>query len=184
MSRVCVYCEMPVTAVGPVTKPTVEFVERYLGNNPRDYHFAPAHCPACEARYMAWFVFDAEDDEFYIADLSWRSTFNDEPAPEDLPRYRVARTLVYQRSKLEPPASSESRLPESPPLMTVIARLFEETRPFKLDTKPGEPACVAVPLSFEELRDFARNRHSAAGRMAREILWMRIARGDGRLPQE
>lgn len=47
----------------------------------RDRAFADADCPMCEAKYTAWM------DDGVITDTSFRSTFNDEPGPDDLPKW-------------------------------------------------------------------------------------------------
>lgn len=56
-----------------------------------------AECPVCQARYSAWVVdndcrgtmrrrhINQEDKDRGFYDLSYRSTFNDEPGPGDLP---------------------------------------------------------------------------------------------------
>ena len=58
---------------------------------------ANAECPACLAKYLAWVTGPAgsnwnslprEEGQTHV-DLSFRSTFNDEPGEEDLPRYKV-----------------------------------------------------------------------------------------------
>jgi len=43
--------------------------------------FSAAHCSWCYAKYLSWH--DGGGDE--ITDLSYRSTFNDEPGQDDLP---------------------------------------------------------------------------------------------------
>ena len=67
----------------------------------RGQPFANAHCVACEAPYLGWcrLVPDhglgrVSDPLGDWGDLSHRHSFNDEPAPEDCPRYRIARTTV------------------------------------------------------------------------------------------
>lgn len=64
-----------------------------------------AECPACLARYLAWVKpppnkqFSREidsDQKFY--DLSFRTSFNDEPGERDLPVYDVKK--VYTRTGL------------------------------------------------------------------------------------
>lgn len=59
---------------------------------------ANAECPVCLAQYLAWV--DAVPgraaklpDETHL-DLSYRSSFNDEPGERDLPRYQVETQLV------------------------------------------------------------------------------------------
>lgn len=60
---------------------------------------AAAECPSCEAKYLAWidppeswamhgwYVNKYGDTRHF--DLSFRSTFNDEPGPTDTPVYKV-----------------------------------------------------------------------------------------------
>jgi len=54
---------------------------------------ANAECRDCEAEYLAWMTWPSptpdDDNETRIRDLSFRSTFNDEPAWRDLPKYRI-----------------------------------------------------------------------------------------------
>jgi len=63
---------------------------------------ADAECPACLAKYLAWVTGPAgsnwnslpkEEGQTHV-DLSFRSTFNDEPGEDDLPRYKVITKLV------------------------------------------------------------------------------------------
>ena len=57
---------------------------------------ANAHCPVCQTRYVAWvdesqrfrYPRDRRNDELGYVDLSYRSSFNDEPGDGDLP-FRV-----------------------------------------------------------------------------------------------
>lgn len=65
---------------------------------------ANATCPSCEARYLAWVRAPArwsgswgKDNDGAHFDLSFRSTFNDEPGLTDLPKYEVERRVTYQR---------------------------------------------------------------------------------------
>lgn len=60
---------------------------------------AHAECPECEAKYLAWlkdspqwcskYGRPAEGDGVAPFDLSFRSTFNDEPDAQDLPTYSI-----------------------------------------------------------------------------------------------
>lgn len=59
---------------------------------------AEAECPDCHAKYLAWVTGHVHCDRMRWAaqglpyvDLSYRSTFNDEPGPEDLPTHDVIR---------------------------------------------------------------------------------------------
>src|SRR5262249_49975882 len=72
---------------------------------------ANAHCFDCDARYLAWVDEGpriwyppsagerrgAEPGSF--VDLSFRSTFDDEPGPDDLSRYDVR--IIRERTKIE-----------------------------------------------------------------------------------
>lgn len=75
---------------------------------------ANAACEDCEACYLAW-VREAgsltqrrtTDGEFF--DLSFLSTFNDEPGPADVPKWKITRQVVTTR---EPwPGSSPAMKP-------------------------------------------------------------------------
>ena len=91
----CYYCPSDVVLVEAPWVMTPEKNSRgpqYLG-----MRFANAECPACLAQYLAWC--DPHEGhpridgvDFY--DLSFRSSFNDEPDDRDLPRYVVERQLV------------------------------------------------------------------------------------------
>lgn len=56
---------------------------------------ALAHCTLCKAQYLAWFNYNGvrTPGDGRIVDLSYRSTFNDEPSESDLPPCDPA--LVY-----------------------------------------------------------------------------------------
>lgn len=68
---------------------------------------AKAACPECEAKYLAWckprpdrassLRLFGEDLLRGFYDTSFRSTFDDEPGEEDLPKYEVRRRVVYER---------------------------------------------------------------------------------------
>lgn len=76
----------------------------------KDYYegmmVANAQCPKCEAQYLAWITYPGgyrfrieTDKSLPYLDLSFRSTFNDEPGEEDMARYEVTRTVIYERKK-------------------------------------------------------------------------------------
>lgn len=68
-----------------------------------------AHCYRCEAKYLAWIDGTKRKKSFpshypfmyphpnagMAQDLSFRSTFNDEPGPNDLPKYKIV--VKYER---------------------------------------------------------------------------------------
>lgn len=66
-----------------------------------------AVCPACGARYLAWMT-EADGSKAGmvngIFDLSYRSTFSDEPRKVDLPKWEV--TLIYKRTGFWTPKSA------------------------------------------------------------------------------
>jgi hypothetical protein len=61
---------------------------------------AKAICPSCEAQYLAWVDeshrvhYPANKCYPVIEDLSYYSTFNDEPGETDLPKYEVQRVFT------------------------------------------------------------------------------------------
>lgn len=65
---------------------------------------ANAQCGLCLAKYLAWVGAGTNPrmtpwwgnagDETKFFDLSFRSTFNDEPGPDDLPKYRIEKVRV------------------------------------------------------------------------------------------
>lgn len=65
--------------------------------------FAAAHCTACGAKYLAWIVDPirpwprAPSAGQRFVDLSFRSTFNDEPGPDDLPPPEVLQRVHRER---------------------------------------------------------------------------------------
>lgn len=100
LSTDCVHCEHDVELLEdprPITEENAgHYFEEYKG-----MEVAEAECPACKAEYLAWITppqayrngvrqRDAEHGKEHY-DLSYRSGFNDEPNPQDLPKYNVAR---------------------------------------------------------------------------------------------
>ena len=98
--RDCYFCPSKVVLVEaprPVTQEdTGAYQSQYEG-----MIVANAECPACLAKYLAWVTGPAgsnwnslprDEDQTHV-DLSFRSTFNDEPGEEDLPRYKVESKL-------------------------------------------------------------------------------------------
>ena len=69
---------------------------------------ANAECPLCEAKYLAWVDEHGREQRFSwpppsgpgeigFFDLSFRSTFNDEPGVADLPRWEIKTTVTHER---------------------------------------------------------------------------------------
>lgn len=95
----CYYCPSEVITVEkarPITsKEAGGYYTEYNG-----MMVANAECPACLAQYLAWCApppggrsTNAGHTETHY-DLSFRSSFNDEPGERDLPRYNIAKQLV------------------------------------------------------------------------------------------
>lgn len=105
----CYYCacsnivyEEPVR---PITRDDAGYyIDEYHGCT-----VAKAHCYECEARYLGWFDKSAHDRRYgwhsqsYDAashcDLSFQSTFDDEPGAADLPRWEIE--VIRQRKRLD-----------------------------------------------------------------------------------
>lgn len=56
---------------------------------------AHAECSRCKAKYTAWVERGHGSDRMIFTDLSFRSTFNDEPGPDDLPDFEITETVTY-----------------------------------------------------------------------------------------
>lgn len=75
------------------------YYEEYRTMTVRD-----AECPVCLAQYLAWVLpakgHSPTQPSRYPThyDLSFRSTFNDEPGDRDVPRYAVETRKVYVRT--------------------------------------------------------------------------------------
>ena len=71
----------------------------------RNLKVAHATCPLCLAKYAAWFPWDdgsrygwfQEAGPSGYTDLSFWSTFNDEPGREDLPEFEIKTTVTHER---------------------------------------------------------------------------------------
>ena len=88
----CYFCRSAVALAEPgrATKDNVGAYEEYIG-----MIVADATCTACGAEYLAWIAGcpgghtqgpNPEDEHF---DLSFRSTFNDEPGESDYPKWPI-----------------------------------------------------------------------------------------------
>lgn len=68
---------------------------------------ANATCPHCRAKYLAWVderprlrnSLRRAPESGGIVDLSYRSTFDDEPGYDDLPEFEVQTIITYERTK-------------------------------------------------------------------------------------
>lgn len=64
---------------------------------------ANAECPSCCAKYLAWVTAPRSWGQWRLGeraffDLSFRSTFNDEPGLDDLPLFDVTTRIVRERT--------------------------------------------------------------------------------------
>lgn len=103
----CYYCPSDVTLLEAPREITAADCGVYFGEY-RGMLVANAECPLCLAQYLAWVKpppweqpFLDERETFY--DLSFRSTFDDEPGDADLPKFQIetthARKGPFVRSK-------------------------------------------------------------------------------------
>lgn len=106
LSTSCWFCSEPVVLVGPPHAGTADdFGEHYAKAQYGGMIVADAECSVCKAKYLAWLdgtsavntyghpwpkpVRD-ESGALTIQDLSFRSSFNDEPGSADYPEFEVA----------------------------------------------------------------------------------------------
>lgn len=97
----CKFCDSPVVVTGEPERGA--YTHLPLGPYRSEYadvHFAEAECPQCLAKYIAWLTPPpgygglVHDPDGAVHDLSFRSTFNDEPGESDLPVFEVVRVYV------------------------------------------------------------------------------------------
>lgn len=99
----CHFCLGEVTLVGPTAPISREQAGAYFDEY-EGMLVADAECVDCEAKYLAWvdrqtrppWGFARRENRRFV-DLSFRSTFNDEPGEEDLPRYEIKETVIRER---------------------------------------------------------------------------------------
>lgn len=105
LSKRCVHCGHDVKLLEEPRPITEEEAGVYFDEF-RTMEVANAECPACKAKYLAWVNPPTQGihagttrgeaiDGHY--DLSYRSTFNDEPSEEDLPTYEVRKETRWVR---------------------------------------------------------------------------------------
>ena len=97
----CYYCDSPVLPKEEPRLATKFDVGRYTEQYEGRLWCAAAVCPACRATYLAWYsdtpwprestVPECQEE---IMDLSFRSSFDDEPDDADLPLYAVEKRWV------------------------------------------------------------------------------------------
>ena len=103
----CYFCDGHVQMTETSREATRADVGRYYDTSADGFGFAGmvcanAECLDCEAEYLAWVSLKRcagyvdrpryEDSPFF--DLSFRSTFNDEPGEADMPIWRIVRGIV------------------------------------------------------------------------------------------
>lgn len=106
----CYFCQHPVRTTEPPRPITAEDCRRHFGEY-EGMTVANAECPACGAEYLAWVDERARyghrarqvDPDVGFIDLSFRRSFNDEPADADCPKWRVRIETRYVRTEANPP---------------------------------------------------------------------------------
>jgi hypothetical protein len=103
----CEICEAPHTSIELEEAPRplrAEDAGRYFTEFEGRLTVAAAHCTGCGARYLAWISLTgpwprepAEGARF--VDLSFRSSFNDEPGAADLPTPEMLRQVFARQQR-------------------------------------------------------------------------------------
>lgn len=107
-ATVCVHCQHPVKVI-EYPRP---FKDEESHGHFKEFEgmlVAKAECPVCFASYLAWLdtttcvnpVHKNHGEKALpgdVIDLSYLSTFNDEPREDDLPIYNVEKTTVWIRT--------------------------------------------------------------------------------------
>lgn len=102
--RCCKICDGDVVMDEPPRPATENDCGFYFSEYQPGFTVANSHCVVCDAKYLAWVELKGEighfkrhhgDDRLFV-DLSFRSTFDDEPGPDDLPTKEVLARLEVQ----------------------------------------------------------------------------------------
>ncbi len=97
----CYYCRCEVIRTGETRELTDEDVGAYFPEY-CGMIVAEAECSMCEAKYLAWMGkiphSYRDDGEIRIRDLSFRSSFNDEPGVDDLPAFEIEERIAYVKT--------------------------------------------------------------------------------------
>ena len=77
---------------------------------------ANATCTLCEAKYLACIQYTdwapaAPSGDVPFVDLSFRSTFNDEPGPDDTPRWKIGTVVTFEKTPWPTCTACEVPLP-------------------------------------------------------------------------
>jgi hypothetical protein len=88
----CYFCEGAIVLAEPWRAIERSDCGRYLDEY-EGMPVAKAECVDCQAKYLAWGWHPnpswPRGLPFAVCDLSFRSTFNDEPGAEDMPRWEI-----------------------------------------------------------------------------------------------
>lgn len=114
---VCQHCEHEVDLVEEPRSITEDEAGPYFEEY-RTMTVANAECPACKAKYLAWVHPPTKGihaghcyHDGLVYDLSYRSTFNDEPGEADLPEYEVEKAWVRVGMQ---PTGGDAQAPATP----------------------------------------------------------------------
>ena len=97
--QTCYYCDHPIMLLEKPRPITEEDAFGYFKEF-KGMVVAIAYCPVCLAKYLAWvdtskrLNHSSKNYHEVIQDLSFLSTFNDEPGPDDLPAYKVEKRWI------------------------------------------------------------------------------------------
>lgn len=97
--RCCYFCQGDIKPQEEPKPITEEETGSHYFNEYRGMLVANAECELCEAKYLAWCsertgMSPTEDG---VCDLSFRSTFNDEPGADDMPKYKITRHVSHTK---------------------------------------------------------------------------------------
>ncbi len=106
----CRFCDGEPKLVEPARPVTLQDVPSVYFGEYLGLIVAHAECEDCGAKYLAWldgthmrggFGYPKPqtnpDGTLRVGDLSFRSSFNDEPGPEDMPAWEVIRGIVEKK---------------------------------------------------------------------------------------
>ena len=108
-STICDFCGHAVELNEEPRKITVNDTGVHMFEEFEGMMVADAECPMCLAKYLAWVdeaprvrnkhrhAYRSPDSYGGIVDLSFRQSFNDEPAEQDLPVYDVQQVVAWHR---------------------------------------------------------------------------------------
>lgn len=90
----CYACDGRLRVDGAAQSFTALFPASSMRGEYGGHDFVPLVCEDCEAKFLGWVTRntgagEAEDGGITWYDVSWRSSFNDEPGPDDIPKWDV-----------------------------------------------------------------------------------------------